>query len=130
MSDRTTALTNLKNAVLKFEEYLNEPIRTDRDKAGVIQGFEFSFELSWKTIQKYGADMGVQFASPKRAFSYALKEGLIPLDEESLWLKMLNDRNITAHTYKSEVANEVLSRLRDYVAPICKLAEALEQKWK
>ena len=48
------SIENYEKALKKLHEFLSEPIVNDRDRAGIIKAFEFTFELSWKTIQKPG----------------------------------------------------------------------------
>jgi nucleotidyltransferase substrate binding protein (TIGR01987 family) len=129
MSDRIQALDNLRDAIDRFDEYLQLPIANDRDKAGTIQGFEFCFELAWKTLQKFAMEMGISVGSPRQSFVYGLREGLIPLAEEDLWLQMLADRNLSSHTYKKKTADDVLSRLPTYLPVFSNFEVALRRKW-
>ncbi len=109
----TDSLANLELALNNLERFLDEPIVSDRDRAGVLQAFEYTFELSWKAAQKIGADQGLSAQSPRQALKAAFQLGLIPLDEEETWLSMLNDRNRTVHTYRAELAQEIFERVRD-----------------
>ncbi|MBW2702973.1 MAG: nucleotidyltransferase substrate binding protein [Deltaproteobacteria bacterium] len=106
-------MANLELALNNLERFLDEPIVSDRDRAGVLQAFEYTFELSWKAAQKIAADQGLSAQSPRQALKAAFQLGLIPLDEEETWLSMLNDRNRTVHTYRAELAQEIFERVRD-----------------
>ncbi|WP_367142724.1 HI0074 family nucleotidyltransferase substrate-binding subunit [Desulfosporosinus sp.] len=62
---------------------------------GVIQRFEFTFELAWKTLKAVFEDEGlIGLNSPKTVLREAFAMGLIQDDE--LWLTMLSDRNSTS----------------------------------
>ncbi len=88
-----------------------------RDKAGLIQGFEFTFERLWKTFQKLAPDAGLDASSPREALAAAVNLHLITLDESPHWAQMLRDRDLTSHTYDANVADEILARLmNDYVS--------------
>jgi nucleotidyltransferase substrate binding protein (TIGR01987 family) len=108
---RTAASDNLTRAVAKLEAFVSEPILTERDRAGIIQAFEFSFELAWKAIQKYARTEGVEAASPRRAIEAGIHLGLIGSDKEATWLSMMADRNLTTHTYQEAVAQQVCARI-------------------
>lgn len=110
-------LVNFKRTLAQLKSFAALPIINDRDKAGIIQAFEYTFEQSWKTIQKKAGVEGVEVASPKKAFMFAFQNSWISKDKELIWLKMIEDRNLTSHTYKEDIANEVLDRiLKDYIA--------------
>lgn len=99
MKERTeTTLENLEKAMVSLHEYLKDPIITNRDRAGVIQGFEFCYELFWKAFKKIAEDHGKTPGSPKQAFSEALQIGLITPEEELLWIQIMKDRNLASHT--------------------------------
>lgn len=105
------ALKNFQDALNKLEEFLSEPIVNDRDKAGIIQAFEYSFETCWKYIQKAAESHSKLVGSPKQAFKAAFELGWIKESEQSDWLQMQGDRNLTSHTYRKDIAEEVLGRI-------------------
>ena len=95
-----------------LEEYAANPSDTIRD--GVIQRFEFTFELAWKSLkedmQDQGASSPLQF--PKQVLREAYAAELISDDE--LWLKMLDARNMTSHIYDDQQAAVVMSDVQNY----------------
>ena len=108
---------NFEKTIRELRKYLAIPIQNDRDRAGVIQAFEFTFEQCWKSIQKIAGTSGVAVGSPKAAFTYALENAWIDPSDEGFWLEMIKDRNLTSHTYQEDLAKEVFGRIRDrYVA--------------
>ena len=89
-----------------------------------IQRFEFSIELAWKCLRDVlQRDHGIETASPKTALQQAFRVSLI--DDETLWLSMLRDRNLSAHTYREALAREIFARLPEYLATLSVLAAAL-----
>ncbi len=62
------------------------------EEAGIVQAFEFTFELAWKTLKDYLAANGVDAQFPrdvvKQAFHYAL------IADGALWLEMLKKREL------------------------------------
>lgn len=78
----------------KFDEALRDSI---------IKKFEYTFELSWKTIKAYLEEEGYEeMSSPRKVLKQAFESNII-FDEE-VWSNMLEARNSTAHTYDEEKA--------------------------
>lgn len=108
-------------AVTRLTEALEELSRAPGSSVirdGVIQRFEFTFELAWKSLRDYmadqGADMnGVVFS--KQVFKAAYAAGII--SEERTWLDMLTARNITSHVYDDEQAAKVVAEVREKFLP-------------
>lgn len=89
-------------------------IRKDPDnvllQAGLIQTYEFTFELAWKTLKDYLEMEGFTVPSPRATLRPAFQCGYI--QQGDVWLKALNDRNLTAHTYDDEIAKEVIADIQ------------------
>ena len=117
---------NFESTLKQLKLFQQMPIENDRDRAGIIQAFEFTFEQSWLSIQKKVGPLGLKAPSPKQAFSLAMKQGWIDPRDEDKWLRMIEDRNLTSHTYKQAIANEVLGRISaDYLQLFDKLLAGL-----
>ena len=109
-------LINFRKTLDQLKKFAQMPIQNDRDKAGIFQAFKYTFEQSWKAMQKKAGHEGVEIGSPKKAFMFAFQNGWIDKSHELIWLKMIEDRNLTTHTYKEDIANEVLQNIiRDYI---------------
>lgn len=75
-------------------------------KAGIIQFFEMTYELSWNTLKDYLEEQGfVDVKSPRSAFKKAFEVGLV--EDGHSWLELLVDRNLTSHAYDEQKASEV-----------------------
>jgi nucleotidyltransferase substrate binding protein (TIGR01987 family) len=126
MSNYTTE--NFEKTLNQLKNYLSIPINNDRDKAGIIQAFEFTFEQSWLSIQKVIGKYEVKTPTPKQAFAAAMKQGWISTNDELIWLEMIDDRNKTSNTYRQALAEEVLGRvLSQYVRVFESLLQNLKQ---
>ena len=90
---------------------------------GLIQRFEFSFELAWKTMQAAAALEGVAVRSPKTALAQALQSGW--LQDETLWFRMLEARNLSSHTYSAPLAEEVAGEIPLFLPALRALLAAL-----
>jgi nucleotidyltransferase substrate binding protein (TIGR01987 family) len=86
-----------------------------------------TFELSWKTLKDYLNEIGYEEVnSPRSAIKKAFEIGIIA--DGHLWLKALEDRNLTAHTYEEETAIEVERLIREsYYPMVLELQSKLEQ---
>lgn len=105
----TRALLNAEAAVAKLTAFLREPVLTDRDRAGVIQAFEFTFEATWELLKHVAEREGLDAESPKRALIAGHKLGHVR--DEGLWLEMLQDSNLTSHVYHSELADRIFAAI-------------------
>ena len=84
---------------------LREVIEMDLDqlnrleKEGIIQRFEYTFELAWKVLKDKMEDDGIvmETISPKYVVRKAFETKYIT-DAET-WLLMIGDRNLMSHTY-------------------------------
>lgn len=100
---------NFKNALLTLESAVtlaNQRDLTVLEKQGLIQGFEFTHELFWKTVKDFIEERGNQklFGS-KDATRQAFEDGLI--SDGEIWMDMINSRNLSTHTYREQIADEI-----------------------
>ena len=94
------ALSQLKKFIDRGED-LNE-----LEEQGLIQSFEYNFELSWNLIKDYYEYQGVTDIQGSRdAFRLAFQRGLIK--DGADWMKMIDSRIKTSHTYNEDTANEI-----------------------
>ncbi len=87
------------------------------EQEGVIQRFEYTFELAWKTLKDYLENAGVTLdqITPKSVIKAAFAAKLI--DDGQAWIDMLTHRNLMSHTYDCAKFQEVVTALKDrYVA--------------
>ncbi len=89
-------------------------------QAGMIHFFEMTFELAWNTIKDYLQAQGFNnIKSPRSALKKAFEIDLI--EDGNSWLELLTNRNLTAHTYDEEKANEVINLIRQEYFPLLKI---------
>jgi nucleotidyltransferase substrate binding protein (TIGR01987 family) len=111
LSTNPQRLENLSLAVASLREYVEEPIATKRDLAGIVFGFVLAFELAWKCLQDRIVELGYAERGPKLTLSASLQAGLIPVAEENTWAQMLEDRNLATHIYNVAFAEELVARI-------------------
>lgn len=112
----TDRLSELKMAFARLKEAIPE-VKNQLDKDGAIQRFEFVFELVWKTLKDYAEDKGrMDAVSPKDAFRVAADLGLI--ENPLVWFEFVKSRNEAAHLYDEQKANDVFSKIPDFIISV------------
>jgi len=91
------SLANLERAVSKLEDALEIPKDRELVVEGTIQRFEFVLELMWKTLKRALEFEGIFPKTPRESLREAFKIGWI--EDEQLWINMLDQRNLTSHLY-------------------------------
>lgn len=67
------------------------------EKEGMVQRFEYTFELTWKTLKDYLEAQGVEAKFPREVIRQAFHYEI--LEDGDIWMDMLEKRNLMAHTY-------------------------------
>lgn len=115
---------NFQRAFLLLREAMERPLSelSQLEKEGVIQRFEYTFELAWKVLKDKMENDGLILdqVSPKAVVrqAYAAKY----IDKPETWLRMIGDRNLMSHTYDfvkfeaviQSIAREYLPMLQDW----------------
>ena len=100
-----------QKAVKRMDEGIKKA-KDQLDNDGVIQRFEFTFELTWKTLKLFLLNEGIITKSPKEALKEAFRFSLIK--DETCFLDMLTDRNQSAHIYSEDISKEIVVRIKKY----------------
>lgn len=99
-------------ALRTLTRFLDQPVEDDRDLAGIIQAFEFSFELCWRCMQDRADARDFLEKGPKASMRSAMHMGIIRPEEEETWLALSRDRNLATHTYRPTLAEGLVERIR------------------
>lgn len=105
------------------------PTLSDLEKDGVIQRFEFTFELAWKTLQDYFAQSAgyADVKGPRTVIKQAVQDGLIR--DGHAWLQMLDSRNTLTHVYDEAESRQILADVAStYLALLTQLEQVLTSK--
>lgn len=104
------------------EDILKNPIALD----ALIQRFEFTFEIAWKLMRAILLYRGKEVNTPRMAIKESFKEKFF--EDGDGWIKMLEDRNLTSHTYKKDLAEEIYKRIKNkHSALLKKLKEDMDK---
>jgi len=120
-----------KRIIDKFELVRKGELHDEDDiiRDSAIKRFEFTIDTLWKYLKRYLVDVkgrSMESSSPKPIFRECFNDGLITEEETVLAITMVDSRNMTSHTYKDEVANEIGKHLHNYFL----LMEKIIQKTK
>ncbi len=134
-------LTSLKKAVASLErlsskvtdQALMEGLDPDLQeglRAGLIQNFEFTYELCWKFIRRWlRENLGASYVdglSRKDLFRMAAENRLV--DDVKTWWGFHKARNLTSHVYDEKTAEEVYQAALAFLGPAKALLETLEKR--
>jgi nucleotidyltransferase substrate binding protein (TIGR01987 family) len=121
----TRALARLESAV----ELATERDLSDLEKQGLIQAFEFTHELAWKTIKDFLEYQGVeQSVMGSRDASRLAHENAL-IKNADAWMEMIKSRNKTSHTYNAETAEEIATQImQSYYAEFEQLSDRLARE--
>ena len=79
---------------------------TELEMQGLIQGFEFTHELAWNVLKDYLEEQGIiGIIGSKNATREAFRNGLI--SEGQSWMDMIKARNLSSHTYNTDIAEGI-----------------------
>jgi nucleotidyltransferase substrate binding protein (TIGR01987 family) len=106
------ALRLLREAMAEGPEALNQ-----LEKEGVIQRFEYCFELAWKTVKDYMEASGVVFdvVMPRQVIKDAFAAKV--LNDGATWIAMLDHRNLLSHTYNPVVFEQAVAAIHQRYLP-------------
>lgn len=110
--------SNYKKATAQLTEFIEKGELNKFEIQGLIQCFEYTFELAWKTMKDYLEQEGFEVKSPRSTIQTAFQIQLIA--DGHTWIDALEKRNLMSHTYDEEVAKEAEELIRKNYYPIIK----------
>ena len=115
------AFKQLKAAVDKFDEL------DDLSKEGLVQRFEYTFELAKNTLKDFIESKGENEKYSRDVLKKAFQLQIITDGE--IWLEMLDKRNIMSHTYNKTTFVEVVTVIKEkYFSEIEKLIKFFKKE--
>lgn len=103
---------NLQSAYQRLQHAVQANAQTpnnDLIQMALIKAFEMTFELSWKTMKDYLKYNGIDVKLPREVIKQAFANDII-IDGQ-LWIDMLEDRNLMAHTYDEARALKAVNHI-------------------
>ena len=120
--------SNYQKALAQLERFIEPPALNEREQQGLIKAFEYSFELAWNTLRDLLRSQGnAMLLGSRDTLREAYRLGLI--EQGETWMLMIQDRNLTSHTYNRATADAIADHITDRYLPCFRqLHSRLEQR--
>lgn len=106
---------NFKRALIQLDNafaIMKERPLSELEQQGLIQAFEYNYELAWNVIKNFYEYQGVTDIQGSRdAFRLAFRQGLIT--EGELWMDMIKKRQLTSHTYNQPTTEKIVTSIKN-----------------
>lgn len=93
---------NYEKAITHLQDSVGKKNLSYLEKAGVIQIYEFTFELAWKTVKDFLEEKDVDVKFPRDTIKEGFRFQIIKNGD--VWMDMLQKRNLMSHTYNEKNA--------------------------
>ena len=108
--------SNYQKALAQLERFIEPPALNEREQQGLIKAFEYSFELAWNTLRDLLRSQGnATLLGSRDTLREAFRLGLI--EQGETWMLMIQDRNLTSHTYNRATADAIADHMTDRYLP-------------
>ncbi len=104
-------------AVTEADRHLED--LSELEVEGLVQRFEYTFELAWKVLQDLLTFKGYDFMQgPNGTMKMAFEDGLIT--EHDAWRRMAKSRNTMSHVYDEDEVMPIVRLIYSDYAPLLK----------
>lgn len=104
--------SHFTKALSQLTKFIEKGKLNELEKQGLIQAFEYTYELAWNTLKDYLEAQGdTDIFGSRDALRLAFRRGLI--EDGETWMDMLKSRTLTSHSYNEEIAEEIATAVTD-----------------
>jgi nucleotidyltransferase substrate binding protein (TIGR01987 family) len=120
--------SNYSKALVQLEAFFEPPELNEREQQGLIKAFEYTFELAWNTLRDLLRSQGdATLLGSRDTLREAFRLGLI--EDGETWMQMIQDRNLTSHTYNRPTADAIVANISGrYLVCFQQLRDRLSQR--
>jgi len=120
--------SNYRKALKQMGEFLDKKNLNRLEEQGLIKAFEYTFELAWNTLNDFLEYQGfTELVGSRDAVRQSFSEGI--LSDGRVWMRMIESRNKTSHTYNEETAAEIVRLVKDsYHSAFLELEKTLAKR--
>lgn len=120
------SLDPFEKALLSLQEALSQSTFNKLERDGVIQRFEYSYELSWKSAKRVMEIEGISIDTPKSVFRELGRLGWTANVEA--WMEFHKSRNLTSHEYGEKLAENSFLLAKQFLPLALELLTTLKNK--
>jgi nucleotidyltransferase substrate binding protein (TIGR01987 family) len=97
---------HFEKALGRLRRFIELGALNEFEEQGLIQAFEYTYELAWNTLKDYFEAQGeTNLPGSRDTFRLAFKRGVI--EDGETWMDMIVSRTLTSHTYNEDIAKKV-----------------------
>ena len=111
-------LDNFGKALSQLDKACEQDSYTDLERAGLVQIFEFSFELAWNVLKDLLFYEGYDVKVPREAIRKSFEVDYLDENDCETFLDALDKRNLLSHTYREEVALQAEALIKERYHPM------------
>jgi nucleotidyltransferase substrate binding protein (TIGR01987 family) len=109
-------LSHFSKALSQLTRFIEKGQLNELEKQGLIQSFEYTYELAWNTLKDYFEVQGeTNIHGSRDVFRLAFKRGII--EDGETWMDMITSRTLTVHTYDEEIAEKIAADIANRYYP-------------
>jgi nucleotidyltransferase substrate binding protein (TIGR01987 family) len=102
--------SSYNRALAQLETFVKRPELNECEQQGLIKAFEYTFELAWNTLRDLLRSQGnTTLLGSRDTLRKAFRLGLI--DSGESWMLMIQDRNLTSHSYNRATADAIAAQV-------------------
>lgn len=108
---------HFSKALGQLTKFVEKGSLNEFEQQGLIQSFEYTYELAWNTMKDYFEAQGETNVHGSRdAFRLAFKRGLV--EDGETWMDMVTSRILTSHTYNEDIAEKIAAMIVNRYFPV------------
>ncbi|MDR5639018.1 HI0074 family nucleotidyltransferase substrate-binding subunit [Thermosynechococcus sp. PP45] len=124
-------LQNFGRVLIRLETACAQEEYSELERAGLVQMFEFTLELAWKTLKDLLFYEGLDVKTPREAIRKAFETGYLTEEDTEILLDALAKRNLLSHTYEEQTTKEAERLIKHRLTPVFrKLYNCLQEKYQ
>ncbi|MCL6583829.1 MAG: nucleotidyltransferase substrate binding protein [bacterium] len=106
---------------MRAKKFINKGELNELEEQGLIQAFEYTFELAWNTLKDYLEAQGeTEIHGSRDTLRLAFRRELI--EDGEIWMDMIQSRTLTTHTYNEDLARKIADAIfKQYFPQFVKL---------